>query len=43
MLTEESDVNWNDQPQSHFGMYLEAMEEVGVDLAEINLFIEKIR
>ena len=43
MLTEESDVNWDNEAQSHFVMYMEAMKEVGVDMSQITLFMSFIR
>ena len=43
VLNEESDLNWDGQPQSHFGMYLEAMQGVGVDMREIEKFMLSIR
>jgi hypothetical protein len=43
VLTEESDVNWDNEAQSHFVMYMEAMKEVGVDMSQITLFMSFIR
>jgi hypothetical protein len=40
VLTEESDINLMGKPQSHFSMYLEAMEDMGVSTAEVNRFIK---
>jgi hypothetical protein len=39
VLGEESDLNEMAQPMSHFEMYLEAMEQVGANTAEIKKFV----
>jgi len=40
---EESDVNETQEAQSHFGMYLEAMQEVGADVQPMHAFIADIK
>lgn len=40
---EESDLNDEGKPQSHFEMYLDAMQEVGADTQEINSFINRLQ
>jgi Protein of unknown function (DUF3050) len=40
VLAEESDINYVGQPQSHFAMYLEAMQDMGVNIDEINNFVK---
>lgn len=39
---EESDVNEIGESKSHFEMYMEAMNQLGADTTEIDLFIEKL-
>jgi hypothetical protein len=43
VLAEESDVDSNNNPKSHFELYLESMREIGADLTLINKFVRKIR
>ena len=43
VLDEESDVDWNGEPKSHFAMYLEAMQEMGVSTSKVDQFINEIR
>lgn len=43
VLAEESDVNKNGKRQSHFEMYLQAMEDIEASTAEIHQFIEQIQ
>ena len=43
VLAEESDVDINGNPKSHFELYLESMKEIGADLSVINKFIQEIR
>ncbi|EDM36765.1 hypothetical protein PBAL39_17864 [Pedobacter sp. BAL39] len=40
---EESDVDANGDKKSHFEMYLEAMEQCGADIEEINRFIRALQ
>ena len=39
IVDEESDLNYNGEPKSHFEMYLEAMEEIQASTLPINDFI----
>jgi len=39
---EESDLNEDGKPNSHFEMYIESMEQLGADTSQINRFIELI-
>jgi len=39
VLGEESDLNENNEPQSHFEMYLDAMEQIGANTSEIKKLI----
>ena len=43
ILDEESDLDINNEPKSHFAMYLEAMEEMGVKTTTIDKFISTVR
>ena len=43
ILDEESDLDINGEPKSHFAMYLEAMEEMGVSTQNIDKFISILR
>ncbi len=40
MLTEESDINLEGNAQSHFSMYLEAMEDMNVSTDEVRSFVK---
>lgn len=40
---EESDLNENGEPMSHFEMYLESMQEIGADTTQIEVFIKHIK
>lgn len=40
---EESDLDANGVPKSHFDMYLDAMEELGADTSEIHAFLNLLR
>jgi len=40
VLAEESDLDINNLPSSHFEMYLDAMKQIGADLAPINRLVE---
>ena len=42
VVDEESDLNADGIPKSHFEMYLEAMEEIKADISEIDRFINQI-
>lgn len=42
VLAEESDVDQQGRAVSHFELYLEAMEEVGADISEIEVFLETL-
>ena len=42
VLEEESDVDANGNPSSHFEMYLDAMNECGADTKEINDFVKNV-
>jgi hypothetical protein len=39
IVDEESDLNYNGEPKSHFEMYLEAMEEIQANTVPINHFV----
>src|SRR5690606_23967798 len=39
VLGEESDIDFDGNPNSHFTMYLEAMDEIGATRLEINDFL----
>lgn len=41
VLAEETDINAKGQRQSHFEMYLDAMEKAGADVSQITAFIER--
>ena len=43
IVDEESDLNYNGDPKSHFEMYLEAMEEIQANTLPINHFISGIK
>jgi hypothetical protein len=43
IVDEESDLNLNGEPKSHFEMYLEAMEEIQANTLTINDFIIRIK
>ena len=43
IVDEESDLNYNGEPKSHFEMYLEAMEEIQANTLPINNFITGIK
>ncbi len=43
VLAEESDVDLNDNPKSHFELYLESMKLIGANTSLINRFIEEIK
>lgn len=43
VLTEEADINIKGERQSHFKMYLEAMQDIGASTHAINKFIEQIQ
>jgi hypothetical protein len=40
VLTEESDINLEGNAQSHFSMYLEAMEDMKVSTDEVKSFVK---
>ena len=42
VLEEESDINSEGNPSSHYEMYLEAMEECGANTNEIRLFVNSV-
>ena len=42
VVDEESDLNVDGVPKSHFEMYLEAMDEIKADISEIDRFINQI-
>lgn len=43
VLVEESDLDEQKQPKSHFIMYTEAMEEIGAETSKINSLLEMIQ
>ena len=43
IVDEESDLNYDGEPKSHFEMYLEAMEEIQANTLPINNFITSIK
>ena len=43
IVDEESDLNYNGEPKSHFEMYLEAMEEIQANTLPIIDFIKRIK
>ena len=43
VLAEESDVDLNDNPKSHFELYLESMELIGANTSLINRFINEVK
>ncbi|XP_023338465.1 uncharacterized protein LOC111709098 [Eurytemora carolleeae] len=43
VLLEESDLDWNNKPHSHFEMYLDAMKQMHVDTSNVENFVELIR
>ncbi|MDG1046673.1 MAG: DUF3050 domain-containing protein [Bacteroidia bacterium] len=42
VIAEESDINEQGEPNSHFQMYLDAMNQVGADTSQIGSFIQSI-
>lgn len=42
VLEEETDVDLHGNPKSHFQMYLDAMQQVGADVKNIKVFLEKL-
>lgn len=42
VLAEETDLNMHGERQSHFEMYVDAMEDLGAETSEINRFIEDV-
>ena len=43
VLAEESDVDLNNNPKSHFELYLESMELIGANTSLINRFINEVK
>ncbi len=43
VLAEESDVDLNDNPKSHFELYLDSMELIGANTSLINRFINELK
>lgn len=43
VLAEESDLDSNGEPASHFEMYLHAMNQAGADTSSINRLVRKVR
>lgn len=43
VLREESDINRNEEPRSHYEMYLDAMEEVGANTSKVIEFVNHIQ
>lgn len=43
VLAEESDVDLNNNPKSHFELYLESMKLIGANTSSINKFIEEVK
>ena len=43
VLAEESDVDLNDNPKSHFELYLESMKLIGANTSLINKFIDEVK
>jgi Protein of unknown function (DUF3050) len=42
-LAEETDLDRNSEPASHFELYLRAMDEVGADSASIRMFVDLLK
>ena len=43
VLLEESDLDWDNKPHSHFEMYLDAMKQMRVDTTNVENFVELIK
>ena len=43
VLCEESDYNENNEPMSHFEMYVDAMKQIGCDTSSIEQFIQALQ
>jgi hypothetical protein len=43
VVGEESDLDTEGQPSSHFDLYLQAMEQVGADTSKILILVDKLR
>ena len=42
VLGEESDIDQNNNPTSHFELYVESMKKIGSDISKINEFIDEV-